>query len=464
MPSKAVQDGGSSGGDVRLLWLLWLWPCVSYLLMGLSYLLDDPRDVTRHRSYGAMLLGKELDGSMRWYCVIPMLPVLIPTWIIWLIRHSTCLRHEKPFNEIVPGIYLGRFPRHIPLCSKWSENDTFPSDATIIVDLEAEMPVPRHVFKTRRYLCIPTLDQCAPNVEALREVGASLATHDDRFLLHQGTSNFRRLESNEDTEGEGVRVKGAIHVFCANGRGRSTAFVLVLLVMRGDCQTVEEALEVVRRARPQINPKGDQIQVAREAVSIWRAEKHRVSTSSAAAANVKKEDVHVVVVDNEPQATPTRDRRVNSNAEVVTDDLVLFGEATTTADKAILKEEKIVPSSVPRKRGRQDRIEPVQSANFYCIVPRAQDNKATFTLRITRSDLSLIATEASAYPRDLQTGGDVFGKARDSLTMVAYHTIGPGDRAAMSERAFVQDAQYRRSCMIALGDLALDHLGEWYVP
>jgi protein-tyrosine phosphatase len=446
-----------------LLWLLWLWPCISFALFGLAYILDDPRDVTRHRSFGAMLLGKELDGSMRWYCLLLMLPVLVSIWVFWYVRHSTKLRNERPYNEIVPGIYLGRFPLKT-FWSRWKEEELFPVKSTIIVDLVAEMPVPRKVYKGRRYLCIPTLDQCPPNVEALREVGASLATHDERTLLQQGASNsnFRRLESQEDIDGEGVRIKGSIYVFCANGRGRSAVFIMVLLVMRGNCDTIEQALEVVRKSRPQVNPKPEQLQAAREAVAVWKDEQRNKlnlsqrsavnADTGAAAAGVKgrkreHSNADLVEIPSEILLAGAEDDNLSSSRNIIKLD-----ESTMGISSAKMQ----IGTSFSRKRGLEEDDDD-NNLQFYIAGPPHPD----FTLRITRKDISLMVRESFKH-LSKETGGDLFGEFVEDGAKV-FNTIGPGSQAKISGRAFIQDYEYTKEAKRLLTNKSpnIVQLGDW---
>lgn len=152
---RLLQESPSPASH-SMLWLLCLWPTLCCALLGIAYLRDDPADETAYRSLGAAILGKELDGSMKSYCVLFMLPILVPLWCWCFSQHIIRTRSENDYDEIVPGIFLGRFPFNLS-CLKMAES--FPESATTVVDLAAEMPIPRRVFKARRYLGIPTVGE-----------------------------------------------------------------------------------------------------------------------------------------------------------------------------------------------------------------------------------------------------------------------------------------------------------------
>jgi protein-tyrosine phosphatase len=415
-------------------WLLWLWPFVTYLLMGVAYFLTDPADTTTHRPMGVVLLGKELDGSMRWYCVLFMLPVLVPLWTFWYLRHSTLLRNERPYDEIVPGVYLGRFPV-MTLFSKWTREQTFPADSTTIVDLVAEMPVPRSVYRGRRYFSIPTLDQCPPNIEALREVGTTLGSFEESSGNLNSARTFRRLYTNEDTQGEGVRVRGAVCVICANGRGRSAAFVMTLLVMRGDCETVEQAIELIRKARPQINPKDEQIRAAKEAVSQWRAYETSKKSRSRNLSNTP-------AVSDQFAMDVTLDSTESTNV------IPMFAPGLSTAKLQ-------VESSFSKKRG-QGELEPP----LFCFSQSADD--AAPTLEVAREDIYLVVSEAFKHLQR-QVGGDLFGRQEDDTAKPVRisHVTGPGPKAVVAPRIFRQDEDYFRQALGVLSASGLRRVGEW---
>jgi protein-tyrosine phosphatase len=183
-----------SGGWSALL----LWPALSLLLVSGAYL-----------GLGANVFGKRPDGRLAWYAVLPLLPFLLGTWGVWHL--SRWLRREDRYNEIVPGIYVGR--RVLP--------GELPPRVKTIVDLTAEFPEPANVRRGRRYLCMPTLDASVPADAVLK--------------------NF--LDAV-------VRSPGPVYIHCAEGHGRSGMFAAALLCAKGEAKDVGEAIKLLARARP----------------------------------------------------------------------------------------------------------------------------------------------------------------------------------------------------------------------
>jgi len=284
-----IASGAALGAATA--WLVFLWPAAVFAWLGACY-------ATGRTSWAAWSLGKSRqDGSVSPVAVVVMLPYLAFMWTLWIVRVRTCRRRERHYDHVVPGVYVGRYPYL-----------GAPEDVRMIVDLPAEMPLPRRLLRDRRAFFLPTMDHCAPNVADMAEVANMLApaqsfvfggrrggasdgpgpgpvpAHDADARAtppraggpdddeDDGTMPVvERLESADDAEGEGVPVTGSCFVFCANGKGRSVAFVCVLLVMRGDAASVDDALALVRRARPQVNMGAHQRDAAEAAVAAWRA-------------------------------------------------------------------------------------------------------------------------------------------------------------------------------------------------
>ena len=177
-------------------WLWLLWPCASLLLVALNYAL-----------FGAAGFQKHADGSLSSASTWLLAPYLLGAWVnsrLWTRKHP------QP-DQVVEGVWLGRVP---------SAREAAPFAA--VLDLSAELPV-RLPGKTYRNL--PLLDLVAPDSEACRQ-GAELI--------------------------EQLRQQGPLLVCCALGYSRSATLVAAWLLQSGRADSVEQAIAMIRAARPRI--------------------------------------------------------------------------------------------------------------------------------------------------------------------------------------------------------------------
>ena len=177
-------------------WLWLLWPCASLLLVALNYAL-----------FGAAGFQKHADGSLSSASTWLLAPYLLGAWInsrLWTRQHPQA-------DQVVEGIWLGRVPTVAEAIS-----------FSAVLDLSAELPV-RLPGKTYRNL--PLLDLVAPNSEACRQ-GAELI--------------------------EQLRQQGPLLVCCALGYSRSATLVAAWLLHSGRADSVEQAIAMIRAARPRI--------------------------------------------------------------------------------------------------------------------------------------------------------------------------------------------------------------------
>lgn len=208
--SKAVNPG----------WIL-CWCGVGFILVGLAY--------TR---FGAGVFGKRLDGDRSWLNRIVLFPYLILIVVMWHLRHRV-LSREETCNQVSPGIWLGRRPL----------DGELPSGITTVVDLTAEFSATPQARKLK-YMCVPTLDGCAPQDE-------------DFYKLINALSLSRE----------------AVYIHCAAGHGRSAAVAVALLVARGLANDLNEAEGIVKNARPRISLSKPQ----RELLNRWFKNWHQAN-------------------------------------------------------------------------------------------------------------------------------------------------------------------------------------------
>lgn len=127
-------------------------------------------------------------------------------------------RQCRPWDEVAPGVIIGR---------KLSDREAAEAarqGVTAVLDLTAEFSEAKP-FLGVRYLNIPILDLTAPSQEQLQDMAAFIAEHSR---------------------------KGVVYVHCKIGYSRSAAAVAAHLLMTGQVGSLDEALDILRAARPSI--------------------------------------------------------------------------------------------------------------------------------------------------------------------------------------------------------------------
>lgn len=179
-------------------WLL-AWPALSVAIVGAAYL-----------GYGPRVFGKRADGRLSIAHVALLWPYYAVAWGLWQIKSR--VRDERPYDEVAPGILVGRRPL---------DAAEMPADARLVVDLTSEFPRSPTTRAVARYECLPTLDTDAPDLASFRALLA-------------------RLEHEE----------GPIFVHCAMGHGRSATVAGGLMVRRGHAADADDAIRRMTEARP----------------------------------------------------------------------------------------------------------------------------------------------------------------------------------------------------------------------
>jgi len=195
-------------------WLL-LWPAAAFwTVVFLGYAGRRPG-----------LVGKREDGSIGPLSYIFFLPFLLFSQTSWNVFRF--FAREASCNEIVPGLWIGRWP---------GERD-LPAGVELVVDVTAELPVRRKVVHAgRAYVCLPALDASVPDEKLF------LSTVD---------------ELSEDPRG--------MFVHCAFGHGRSAMMVGALLIRRGLARDVAEAEAMMKAKRPLVSMNATQRDYIRRA-------------------------------------------------------------------------------------------------------------------------------------------------------------------------------------------------------
>jgi hypothetical protein len=199
-----------------LLRVLIFWPALSSGALGLAYVLSR-----------VALLGKTTKGD---------LPVS-RYWLFWpyhLVSYLSLfiarLMRVAPFQEIVPGLFLGG------RLLAWEEKRSKPLTKASVLDLTSEFCEVRFLRKDHPYLCIPLLDGTAPKQSQL-EAGV-------RFITDQ-------------------LQKGPVYVHCAMGHGRGATFAIAWLVACGKFPNLEKALQFVQSKRPGVKIRPGQLNALR---------------------------------------------------------------------------------------------------------------------------------------------------------------------------------------------------------
>jgi membrane-associated phospholipid phosphatase len=180
-------------------WGLWLcYPAASLALVAANYLWR-----------GAAGFHKRPDGSM------PVADRLLfaPYQLGAFLNSRWWTRRAPEPAEVQPGLFLGRIP---------SRFDRTVTAFDAIVDLCAELPARQGRGTVHAF---PLLDLVAPGPEVIGEAAKSI---------------------------EATRESGTVLVCCALGYSRSAAVVATWLLQSGRAKTVDEAIGIVRAARPRI--------------------------------------------------------------------------------------------------------------------------------------------------------------------------------------------------------------------
>jgi len=176
-------------------WLWMFWPAAALLLVALIY-----------AAIGKRGFQKSQDGRLSLGARGLLAPYLGAAWInsrLWTRRHPQAA-------EVVDGVFIGRIPTA-------RECTPFAS----VVDLCAELSCPA----ARSYRSVPILDLTAPDDDDLREAAHAI---------------------------EAARERGPVLVCCALGYSRSATAIVAWLLMTRRAASADEAIALVRKARPPI--------------------------------------------------------------------------------------------------------------------------------------------------------------------------------------------------------------------
>lgn len=198
-------------------WLL-AWPAASLAVVAAAYAGGGPR-----------LLGKRPGGSLHPAAVALHLPFLVLTWFVWHL--VALLRGSREATLVADGLWVGRRPRL----------GDVPAGVAVVADLTCEFPACRRVAATYDYLTFPVLDGHVPPLPDL-------------------VAFARRLADQP----------GVVYLHCAQGHGRSALVAACVLIARGTAADPDEAMRLIRAARPRVRLSRGQADLLRRAAAELR--------------------------------------------------------------------------------------------------------------------------------------------------------------------------------------------------
>ncbi len=179
-----------------------LWPALSLGIAAAGYF-----------RFGGQIYRKE-NGRLPLSARIVMAPVLLGQYLS-LLHYR---RHCNDWDEIVPGLFLGRALEQ-PRARKAAEHGV-----TAVLDATSEFSA-SPTFLGLKYLNIPILDLTAPT----------------RGQLDEGVAFI-----------EQYLREGMVYVHCKIGYSRSSAFVAAYLIHQGIAADADGAIAVIRARRPSV--------------------------------------------------------------------------------------------------------------------------------------------------------------------------------------------------------------------
>jgi protein-tyrosine phosphatase len=184
--------------------LILAWCALTFLAVGTAYF-------TRcHRVF-----GKRADGTLPRWSKLLFFPFLTFNHVVWSWQWR--LARKAATSIVDPDLVMGRRLR----------NHEVHGDFANYVDLTAEFEEPLAARSLPGYLSLPILDGSAPSAVALAK-------------------NLSQLRP------------GRTYVHCAQGYGRAGLFALAWLISRGKAASIEEGLQMLRQARPNVRLNHEQ--------------------------------------------------------------------------------------------------------------------------------------------------------------------------------------------------------------
>ena len=180
--------------------LIALWPMLCFAILGFGYL-----------GAGVKIFQKSQDGTVSFASTFIFAPYRVAAWVnsrIWT-------RKIAHYHEIVPNIYLGRFP-------SLRESENFGS----IIDMTGEFKRP---MAAKNWHSFPMLDLVAPDPKALDKAASAIGDKPQKSVL----------------------------ICCALGLQRSAVIVVHYLCQQKHASDLKNAQALIKEKRPVIFPHND---------------------------------------------------------------------------------------------------------------------------------------------------------------------------------------------------------------
>jgi protein-tyrosine phosphatase/membrane-associated phospholipid phosphatase len=181
---------------------LLLWPVVALAIVAAGY------------CGFASGIYRKLDGRLPLSARLILAPVLLGQHLSLIHYRRQC----SAWNEVLPGLLMGRTLTRAEAAAAVRRGVTAELDLTA----EFSRPAP---FRATTYCNLPILDLTAPTPGQLREA--------IRFIARES-------------------ARGTVYVHCKVGYSRTAAVVGAYLLATGRAETAEEAVALLRKARPSI--------------------------------------------------------------------------------------------------------------------------------------------------------------------------------------------------------------------
>lgn len=181
---------------------IFLWPAFTFLIISAGYWKIGPS------------IFRKNNGEIPWIVRIILAPYFIGQEVYLISYHKKC----NPWDEVVPGLIIGR------KLNNQESHELIKHNVNAVIDMTTEFSETKPL-RRKRYLNLETLDLSAPS----------------QANLSQAVKFIEKEIKN-----------GKIYVHCKIGYSRSAAIVGAYLIHIGKATTVENAIDIMKSARPSL--------------------------------------------------------------------------------------------------------------------------------------------------------------------------------------------------------------------
>lgn len=186
-----------------------LWPAMSFALVALSYFTTTPK-----------WFAKQKNGRIHFIPQLVLLPYFMCLWSLWHIIRI--FQTENAYDELNEQITIGRRLLFREM----------PANIQMVIDLTCEFNEDKRIVENYDYRCLPILDCCPTQQQTLMEFLQNIALCDKNMYVH-----------------------------CAQGHGRTSMIVCILLVLQKKASSPQQAMQQIKKRRPRANMTKSQWQL-----------------------------------------------------------------------------------------------------------------------------------------------------------------------------------------------------------